>query len=178
MARGSDRSRFIFYTQKNPNFRICLPKKIPTFFSIPKKIPQCVCITKFYYLSSGKLKHASFNFGFEQNYTKANTKSSHGCYSVSSFCDNFTGRYSLWHLQHVLSLAHSLLAIVPKHPYVTDLVASDFSPCFCATDISKGGQTIPTRYRTHPYTPNRVSPGVLHRSVVKYSNSGQLNCIK
>ena len=94
------------------------------------------------------------------------------------FCNNFTGRYSLWHLQHVLSLAHSLLAIVPKHPYVTDLVASDFSPCFCATDISKGGQTIPTRYRTHPYTPNRVSPGVLHRSVVKYSNSGQLNCIK
>ena len=59
------------------------------------------------------------------------------------FCDNFTGRYSLWHLQHVLSLAHSLLAIVPKHPYVTDLVASDFSPCFCATDMSKGGQTIP-----------------------------------
>ena len=81
-------------------------------------------------------------------------------------------------IQHVLSLAHSLLAILPKHPYVTDLVASDFSPCFCATDISKGGQTIPTRYRTHPYTPNRVSPGVLHRSVVKYSNSGQLNCIK
>ena len=58
------------------------------------------------------------------------------------FCNNFTGRYSLWHLQHVLSLAHSLLAIVPKHPYVTDLVASDFSPCFCATDISKGGQTM------------------------------------
>ena len=24
------------------------------------------------------------------------------------FCDNFTGRYSLWHLQHVLSLAHNL----------------------------------------------------------------------
>ena len=34
------RQRSIFYTQKNPNFRICLPKKIPTFFSIPKKIPQ------------------------------------------------------------------------------------------------------------------------------------------
>ena len=33
------RQRFIFYTQKNHNFRICLPKKITTFFSIPKKIP-------------------------------------------------------------------------------------------------------------------------------------------
>ena len=55
---------------KNPNFRICLPKKNPTFFSIPKKIPQCFCISKFYYLSSGKLKHANFNFGFgqKQNY--------------------------------------------------------------------------------------------------------------
>ena len=64
------RQRFIFYTPKNPNFRICLPKKIPTFFSIPQKIPQCFCICKFYYLSSGKLKHANFNFGFgqKQNY--------------------------------------------------------------------------------------------------------------
>ena len=45
-------------------------QKIPTFFSIPKKIPQCFCISKFYYLSSGKLKHANFNFGFgqKQNY--------------------------------------------------------------------------------------------------------------
>ena len=25
---------------KNPNFRICLPKKIPPFFSIPKRIPH------------------------------------------------------------------------------------------------------------------------------------------
>ena len=49
---GGVRQRFIFYTQENPNFRICLPKKIPTFFSIPKKIPQCFCISKFYYLSS------------------------------------------------------------------------------------------------------------------------------
>ena len=67
---GGVRQRFIFYTPKNPNFRICLPKKIPTFFSIPKKIPQCFCISKFYYLSSGKLKHANFNFGFgqKQNY--------------------------------------------------------------------------------------------------------------
>ena len=28
-----------FYTPKNRNFRICLPKKITTFFSIPQKIP-------------------------------------------------------------------------------------------------------------------------------------------
>ena len=47
-----------------------VPKKIPTFFSTPKKIPQCFCISKFYYLCSGKLKHANFNFGFgqKQNY--------------------------------------------------------------------------------------------------------------
>ena len=67
---GGVRKRFIFYTQKTPNFKICLPQKISTFFSIPKKIPQCFCISKFYYLSSGKLKHANFNFGFgqKQNY--------------------------------------------------------------------------------------------------------------
>ena len=52
MTGGGVRQRFIFYTPKNPNFRICLPKKISTFFSIPKKIPQCFCIRKFYYLSS------------------------------------------------------------------------------------------------------------------------------
>ena len=67
---GGVRQRFIFYTQKNPNFRICLPKKNPYFFSIPKKIPQCFYSSKCYYLSSGKLKHAYFNFGFgqKQNY--------------------------------------------------------------------------------------------------------------
>ena len=39
-------------------------------YFIPKKIPQCFCISKFYYLSSGKLKYANFNFGFgqKQNY--------------------------------------------------------------------------------------------------------------
>ena len=31
------RQRFIFYTQKNPNFRICVSKKIPTFLAYPKK---------------------------------------------------------------------------------------------------------------------------------------------
>ena len=35
---GSDRGSY-FYTPKNHTFRICLPKKITTFFSIPKKIP-------------------------------------------------------------------------------------------------------------------------------------------
>ena len=43
-----------------------IPKKIPTFFSIPKKIPKCFCISKFCYSSSGKVKHANFNFGFGQ----------------------------------------------------------------------------------------------------------------
>ena len=36
---GGIRQRFIFYTQKIPNFRVCLPKKITTLFSIPKKNP-------------------------------------------------------------------------------------------------------------------------------------------
>ena len=36
---GGVRQRFIFYTQKNHYSRICLPKKITNFFSIPKKIP-------------------------------------------------------------------------------------------------------------------------------------------
>ena len=34
---GRVRQRFIFYTQKNHNFRICLPKKITTFLACPKK---------------------------------------------------------------------------------------------------------------------------------------------
>ena len=34
----SDRSSY-FITQKNHNFRICLPKKITAFFSIPKIFP-------------------------------------------------------------------------------------------------------------------------------------------
>ena len=34
------RQRLIFHTQKIPNFRICLPKRIPPFFSIPQKNPS------------------------------------------------------------------------------------------------------------------------------------------
>ena len=69
MTRGSDRGSY-FIPKKFPISAFVYPKKIPTFFSIPQKIPQCFCITKFYYLSSGKLKHANFNFGFgqKQNY--------------------------------------------------------------------------------------------------------------
>ena len=37
MEGGQVQQRFIFYTQKDHNFRICLPKKITTFLSIPKK---------------------------------------------------------------------------------------------------------------------------------------------
>ena len=95
------------------------------------------------------------------------------------FCDNFTGRYSLMTSTACLVLSTFFACYCTETSLCnSDLVASDFSPCSCATDISKGGQTIPTRYRTHPNTPNRVSPGMLHKSVVKYSNSGQLNCIK
>ena len=69
MTRGSDRGSY-FIPKKFPISAFVYPKKIPTFFSIPQKIPQCFCISKFYYLSSGKLKHANFNFGFgqKQNY--------------------------------------------------------------------------------------------------------------
>ena len=34
---GGVRQRFIFYTQKNHNFRICLPKKSLLFLAYPKK---------------------------------------------------------------------------------------------------------------------------------------------
>ena len=113
---GGVRQRVTFYTQKNTNFRICLPQKIPTFFSIPKKIPQCFCISKFYYLSSGKLKHANFNFGFgqKQNYTKTNTKSSHDCYSVSS-------SYLLRQLYRKIFIMTSTAC----------LVLSTFFACYC-----------------------------------------------
>ena len=69
MTGGSDRGSY-FIPKKIPTSEFVYPKKSPLFFSIPKKIPQCFCISKFYYLSSGKLKHANFNFGFgqKQNY--------------------------------------------------------------------------------------------------------------
>ena len=34
---GGVRQRFIIYTPKNQNFRICLPKKITTFLAYPQK---------------------------------------------------------------------------------------------------------------------------------------------
>ena len=37
MGGGGVRQRFIFYTQKNHNFRICLPQKITTFLAYPRK---------------------------------------------------------------------------------------------------------------------------------------------
>ena len=49
---------------KNPNSRVCLPKRIPTFFSIPQKIPQCFCISKFCYSSSGKAKTCQLQLWF------------------------------------------------------------------------------------------------------------------
>ena len=39
MTGGGGPTGFIFYTPKNHNFKMCLPKKITTFFSIPQKIP-------------------------------------------------------------------------------------------------------------------------------------------
>ena len=62
---GGVGQRFIFYTQKNPNFSIVYPNKSLLFLAYPK-----ISISKFYYLSSRKLKHANFNFGFgqKQNY--------------------------------------------------------------------------------------------------------------
>ena len=61
---GGVRQRFIFYTSKNPNFRILLPKKIPPFLSIHKKIPQCFCIRKFYYLFFWKAKTCQLQLWF------------------------------------------------------------------------------------------------------------------
>ena len=61
MTGGSDRGSY-FIPQKIPTSEFVQPKKIRTFLAYPKKIPQCFCISKFYYLSSGKLKHANFNF--------------------------------------------------------------------------------------------------------------------
>ena len=37
---GGPRQRVIFYTPKNPNFSLCLPKKIPTFLAYQKKNPS------------------------------------------------------------------------------------------------------------------------------------------
>ena len=86
LMMGGPTEVHILYPKKSQLQNLSTQKKIPTFFSIPRKIPQCFCISKFYYLPSGKLKHANFNFGFgqKQNYTKTNTKSVHVCYSVSS----------------------------------------------------------------------------------------------
>ena len=60
MTGGSDRGSY-FIPKKIPTSEFVYPKK-SLFFSIPQKIRQCFCISKFYYLSSGKLKHANFNF--------------------------------------------------------------------------------------------------------------------
>ena len=102
--------------QKKSQLQNLSTKKNPTFFSIPKKIPQCFCIRKFYYLSSGKLKHVNFNFGFgqKQNYTKTNTKSSHECYSVSS-------SYLLRQLYRKIFIMISTAC----------LVVSTFFACYC-----------------------------------------------
>ena len=111
------RQRFIFQfiPQKIRTSEFVYPKKSLLFFRLPKKIPRCFCISKFYYSFSGKLKHAKLNSGFSGQKQKARMTVRVSLHPI--FCDNFTRRYSLWHLQHVLSLAHSLLAMVPKHPY-------------------------------------------------------------
>ena len=85
-------------------------------YFIPQKIPQCFCISKFYYIFSGKLKHVNFNFGFSQkpNYTKTNTKSLHDCYSVSS-------SYLLRHLYRKIFIMTSTAC----------LVLSTFFACYC-----------------------------------------------
>ena len=115
MTGGSDRGSY-FIPKKIPTSEFVYPKKSLLFFSIPKKIPQCFCISKFYYLSSGKLKHANFNFGFgqKQNYTKTNTKSSHDCYSVSS-------SYLLRQLYRKIFIMTS----------TAHLVLSTFFACYC-----------------------------------------------
>ena len=67
---GRNRQMFIFYNPKKIRIsEFVYPKKNSLLFSIPKN-PWCFCI-KFYYLSSGKLRHGNVNFDFgqTQNYT-------------------------------------------------------------------------------------------------------------
>ena len=68
MTGGSNRGSY-FIPKKIPTSGFVYPKKSLLFLAYPKK-SLCFCISKFYYLSSGKLKHANFNFGFgqKQNY--------------------------------------------------------------------------------------------------------------
>ena len=70
MSGGGPTEVHILYPKKSQLQDLSIQKNPYFFFSIPKKNPQCFCISKFYYLSSGKLKHANFNFGFgqKQNY--------------------------------------------------------------------------------------------------------------
>ena len=56
---GGVRQRFIFYTQKNHNFRICLPKKITTFLGTTQKnllvpFPQSKKIPLFFFFATQK----------------------------------------------------------------------------------------------------------------------------
>ena len=61
LMTGGSTEVHILYPKKSQLQNLSTQKN-SFFFSIPKKIPQCFCISKFYYLSSGKLKHANFNF--------------------------------------------------------------------------------------------------------------------
>ena len=54
LMTGGPTEVHILYPKKSQLQNLSTQKN-PYFFSIPKKIPQCFCISKFYYLCSGKL---------------------------------------------------------------------------------------------------------------------------
>ena len=73
-SRGS-----YFIPKNNPNFRVCLPPIIPTVLAykyLKQSLNQCLFTPTniIINLSSGKLKHVSFNFCFgqKQNYCTLN----------------------------------------------------------------------------------------------------------
>ena len=100
---GPVRQRFICYTPKNPNFRICL-----LFFSIPQKIPQLVFLHQqillfiFWKAKTCQLQlwFRSKNKTIQKQIRKARLTVIASLHPI--FCDNFTGRYSLWHLQELI----------------------------------------------------------------------------
>ena len=71
----SDRGSYYFYTQKDHNFKICLPKKITTFLAYPKKSLSPFFATQknppvFFFLQPKKIpeSHKPKEISFGQNF--------------------------------------------------------------------------------------------------------------
>ena len=71
--RGEGRSeRSLYFIPKEITTSEFVSLKNPFFFYHTEKPSVCFCINLFFYLSSGMLKYANFNFGFgqKQSYTE------------------------------------------------------------------------------------------------------------